>query len=509
MIDVEGLVQGDLQSFLDSCLSSKLAQLKVELVGDGLTPLSVFHSLVKVDEPGFILESVEQGERWSRYSFIGRKPLAIVAKNISGEVSVKGVGLPSPTNSPGLLQYLELLVETYSSKESSFPFDSGLVGYLAYDIVREVEPVLGKGKVSSSGTYDGYLYLVGEIAVFDHWRQTITLVKNILVPESVSIEDAKGLYYEAVQGLKDMANNLNTSSLPLVGAHKTEKLSTDLGRRSVGGDEFQWWVQTAKEKILEGEIFQVVLSQRFGFHLEVSPLALYRALRLLNPSPYMYLFQGEDHYVIGSSPEALVRIDGSRVVTRPIAGTRARGDSEEADRALGAELLEHPKEIAEHVMLVDLARNDIGKISSFGSVKVDEFMVLEKFSHVMHLSSEVSGDLRSEVSSIDVLRATMPAGTLSGAPKVRAMQIIEELEPIRRGLYGGIFGYIGFNGNLDVAIAIRTAVVDKNGNGWVQSGAGVVADSDPASEDTECVNKAKALLSAVQIANELFREDIG
>ncbi len=493
-------IYNDFDQFYQRCLSSKLTQVKVSLVADSLTPLAAFHSLVKDECVGFILESVEQGERWSRYSFVGRNPLAVVTKR--GEsVVVSGKDVPELPGGTMVLEYLEFLLNKYHVSDVHEVFDSGLVGYLAYDVVREVEPVLGRGSSDTVDMPDAYLQLVGELAIFDHWRQMVVLVKNVIVPDDLSMNNLQTVFEGAVDSLKAMVADLATPVLPEVRVFRATHDTVEPSDRLVSSSEFVDAVKVAKEQILDGEIFQVVLSQRFGFQLHSSTLELYRALRLLNPSPYMYFLKSEDFSVVGSSPEALVRVEDGTIVTRPIAGTRPRGVSQEADRALGAELLEHPKEIAEHVMLVDLARNDLGKVSSFGSVKVDEFMVLEKFSHVMHLSSEVSGRLRDGLTTIDVLKATIPAGTLSGAPKVRAMQIIDELERLRRGVYGGVFGYLGFNGNLDVAIAIRTAVVLNDGRGWVQAGAGIVADSDPEMEDLECVNKAKAVLAAVALAN--------
>ncbi len=270
--------------------------------------------------------------------------------------------------------------------------------------------------------------------------------------------------------------------------------------RTMAPETYMDAVRVAKDHIRAGDIFQVVLSERFDLDLEAAPFDLYRVLRLVNPSPYLYFLRTEHCSVVGATPEPLVRLRDGVVVSRPIAGTRRRGRTEQEDERLAAELSEHPKEVAEHVMLVDLARNDVGRVVEFGSVHIDEFKTVERYSHVMHLTSQVSGRLRPGLGPIDVLRATIPAGTLSGAPKVRAMQIIDDLEPTKRGVYGGVVGYIDFSGNLDAAIAIRTMVVTPEGRASVQAGAGIVADSDPADEETECVNKAAALLSAVPAA---------
>jgi len=273
-------------------------------------------------------------------------------------------------------------------------------------------------------------------------------------------------------------------------------------RSTMAGGAYQRAVEVAKEHILAGDIFQVVLAQRFEFELDADPFDVYRVLRQVNPSPYMYFLRHPEVTIVGSSPEPMVQLLGNRVISRPIAGTRKRGTTEEHDRRLAAELIEHPKERAEHVMLVDLARNDVGRVVEFGSVHVDELMTLERYSHVMHLTSQVSGDLVPGKGPVDVLRATLPAGTVSGAPKVRAMEIIDELEPTKRGPYAGTVGYVDFSGNLDTAIAIRTMVV-ANGRASVQAGAGIVADSDPDDEDLECRNKAAALLAAVPAARRM------
>jgi len=277
----------------------------------------------------------------------------------------------------------------------------------------------------------------------------------------------------------------------------------EMTERTVTGEDYRRAVEVAKEHIVAGDVFQVVLSQRFDLDLEVSPFEVYRALRLLNPSPYLYFLRFPEVTVVGSSPEPMVRLRDRVVVSRPIAGSRRRGSTDAEDQLLAAELAEDPKELAEHVMLVDLARNDVGRVVDFGTEKVDELMTVERYSHIMHLTSQVSGRLREGLGPIDVLRATLPAGTLSGAPKVRAMEIIDELEPTKRGIYGGVVGYLDFSGNIDTAIAIRTLVASPDGRASVQAGAGIVADSDPAAEDAECWHKAAALLAAVRAARTM------
>jgi anthranilate synthase component 1 len=365
--------------------------------------------------------------------------------------------------------------------------------------VREVErlPAVPRDDL---GFPDAVLQIIGQVCAFDHWRQRVVLVDNVLVPEGASELDAAAAYTAAGARLDALAADLfrPLDVPPLEVPSLQDALPTV--SRTMSSEQFKDAVAVAKEHIRAGDIFQVVLSQRFDLDLDADPFDVYRVLRLVNPSPYLYFLRTEACTVVGATPEPLVRLRDGVVVSRPIAGTRPRGATEAEDERLAAELVEHPKEVAEHVMLVDLARNDVGRVVSFGTEYVDEFKTVERYSHVMHLTSQVSGSLAPGKGPIDVLRATLPAGTLSGAPKVRAMQIIDDLEPTKRGVYGGVVGYLDFSGNLDTAIAIRTMVVAPGGRASVQAGAGIVADSDPAEEDVECVNKAAALLAAVPSA---------
>jgi anthranilate synthase component I len=472
-----------------------------EVVGDTLTPVSAYLRVVG-EQPGFLLESVEGGERWGRYSFVGRRPLASVVAHgrqveISGSLPV-GPELAA-ASTDGVLRVLEELLALYPSPVLAGlpPLHGGLVGYLGYDVVREVEhlPHVPPDDLSLP---DALLWVIGQICAFDHWRQRVVLVDNVVVPDKESSWPAA--YAAAEQRLAELAEELFTASVerPLEPPSHDDVLPET--RRTMSSAQFMEAVDVAKQHIRAGDVFQVVLSQRFDFDLEADPFDVYRALRLVNPSPYLYFLRAPQCAVVGSSPEPMVRLRDGMVVSRPIAGTRPRGQSEVEDDRLAGELSEHPKEVAEHVMLVDLARNDVGRVVSFGTEHVDELMTVERYSHVMHLTSQVSGRLAPGRGPIDVLRATIPAGTLSGAPKVRAMQIIDDLEPTKRGVYGGIVGYLDFSGNLDTAIAIRTMVVTADGRATVQAGAGIVADSDPAEEDVECVNKAAALLAAVPAA---------
>ena len=471
-----------------------------EIVGDTVTPVGAFLGIVG-DDPGFLLESVEGGERWGRYSFVGHSPLATVRAR-GRTVTVTGAVPPPPTCDQGVLVALEELLERYRSPALPGlpPLHGGLVGYLGYDVVREIEH-LPNVPEDDRGFPDAALAVIGELAAFDHWRQRVTLVENVLVPSDPEALD--GAYDDAVAALDLLAARCARAptAQPMAPPERHDPAAP--GARVTPAPRYEESVAEAKELIRAGDIFQVVLSQRFDVHLDADPFDVYRALRLLNPSPYLYFLRFPEVVVAGSSPEPMVRLRDGQVVSRPIAGSRPRGETEEEDRRLGGELAEDPKELAEHVMLVDLARNDVGRVVRFGSEHVDELMTVERYSHIMHMTSQVSGTLATGRGPVDVLRATLPAGTLSGAPKVRAMEIIDELEPVKRGVYGGIVGYVDFSGNLDTAIAIRTLVATPEGLASVQAGAGIVADSDPATEEAECRHKAAAVLAAVGAARRM------
>ncbi len=485
------------------------------LLADLTTPLAAFVRLCGDDEsarPGFLLESVDHGGRWSRWSFLGRDPLArLVARGAQVEVS-GSLDLEVPTDL-GILAALEaLLAEFRSPDEATFgrplpPLHSGVVGHLGYDVVREVER-LPDAPEDDRGFPDAVLSVIGELAAYDHWSQQVTLVANAVVPAGADAATLDAAYDDALARLGRMAADGATAlDEPLVTPPERADEAVEV-TSSMAPGQFADAVRVAQEHILAGDIFQVVLSQRFTFTTTAEPLDVYRTLRQVNPSPYMYFVREPDLTLVGCSPEPMVQLLGDRVVSRPIAGTRFRGRDDEHDRLLAAELQEHPKERAEHLMLVDLARNDVGRVVDFGTCEVDELMTLERYSHVMHLTSQVSGKLAVGRTPIDVLRATLPAGTVSGAPKVRAMELIDELEPTRRGPYAGVVGYLDFSGNVDTAIAIRTMLVEPpDGSGRrrasVQAGAGVVADSDPLDEELETRNKARALLSAVPSAERM------
>ncbi|MGH9187627.1 MAG: anthranilate synthase component I family protein [Acidimicrobiales bacterium] len=472
-----------------------------ELLADLTTPVSGFLRVVG-DEPGFLLESVEH-ERWARWSFVGRHPVAtLVARGRMLEVD--GTLPPEIPRDRGVLAAVEALLARYRSPSLPElpPLHGGLVGYLGYDVVREVEH-LPDAPTDDLGNPDAVLSIIGQLAVYDHWRQRVTLIDNALVPGGAGTDTLDALYDESVTRLSQLAaDGARPIAEPLVEPPDRADALPDV-KSSMGSTTYRAAVEAAREYILAGDIFQVVLAQRFDLDLDADPFDVYRVLRQVNPSPYMYFFRHPEVTLVGSSPEPMVQLLDGRVISRPIAGTRRRGKTDEDDRRLAAELREHPKELAEHIMLLDLARNDVGRVVRFGTEQVDEMMTLERYSHVMHLTSQVSGALAAGRGPIDVLRATLPAGTVSGAPKVRAMEIIDELEPVKRGPYAGVVGYIDFSGNLDTAIAIRTMVVQADGRASVQAGAGVVADSVPEHEDLECHNKAQALLAAVPAARRM------
>ncbi|CAN5418439.1 anthranilate synthase component I [soil metagenome] len=477
-----------------------------ELLADLVTPVAAFARLTRDGEAGFLLESVENGDRWSRWSFVGRRPAATLVSRASGPIEVLDGELPDgiPLDQ-GMLAAVEAILAMYRSPvlPDLPPLHGGLVGYLGYDVVREVE-ALPDVPTDDQGLPEAVLSIIGELAAFDHFRQRVTLIANAYVLSAdLDAEALDRCYDDAVARLDQLAaDGASPLDEPLVAPPDPSDPLPDVVS-NLGSGAYEAAVEAAKEYILSGDIFQVVLSQRFDFQLDADPFDVYRVLRQINPSPYMYLFRHPEVTLVGSSPEPMVQLLDGEVISRPIAGTRYRGKTEEEDRRLGAELREHPKEVAEHIMLVDLARNDVGRVAAFGTEKVTEMMTLERYSHVMHLTSQVTGRLAEGLTPIDVLKATLPAGTVSGAPKVRAMEIIDEFEPTKRGPYAGVVGYLDFSGNIDTAIAIRTMVCLPDGRACVQAGAGVVADSIPATEELETRNKAKALLAAVPAARRM------
>ncbi|WP_031068868.1 anthranilate synthase component I [Streptomyces sp. NRRL S-118] len=491
----------DLETFRKLAADRRVIPVSRRLLADGDTPVGLYRKLA-AERPGtFLLESAENGRSWSRYSFIGVRSAATLTAR-DGQAHWLGtppVGVPVDGDP---LEALRATVGTLHTPRDLAaelpPFTGGMVGYLGYDVVRRLE------RIGEHGTDDLRLpeltmLLTSDLAVLDHWDGTVLLIANAINHNDLDtgVDEA---YADAVARLDAMAADL---AEPLATEPATLPPSELPPYTALwGGEAYQGAVEDIKERIRAGEAFQVVPSQRFETPCTASALDVYRVLRATNPSPYMYLFRFDGFDVVGSSPEALVKVEDGRAMVHPIAGTRPRGATPQEDQALADELIADPKERAEHLMLVDLGRNDLGRVCEPGSVEVVDFMSIERYSHVMHIVSTVTGRVAAGRTAFDVLTACFPAGTLSGAPKPRAMQIIEELEPSRRGLYGGCVGYLDFAGDSDTAIAIRTALL-RDGTAYVQAGAGVVADSDPVAEDTECRNKAAAVLRAVHTANRM------
>jgi anthranilate synthase component 1 len=466
------------------------APLVLETFADLDTPLSLYLKLG--NRPySYLLESVVGGERFGRYSFIGLAAAARIEVRGRACSELRNGDAPLRFDAADPLAFVAGYLERFKvAQDPRLPrFCGGLVGYFGYDTVRYIEPRLGPAsKPDPIGAPDILLLLSEEIAIVDNLSGKISLV--------VYAEPGKaGAYRQARARLGELLALLRTPvSIPPDRSGPSEPATSGFGERA-----YHAAVERARRYIHDGDVMQVVPSQRMSKPFRATPLALYRALRTLNPSPYMFYFDFADFHVVGASPEILVRLEGDIVTVRPIAGTRHRGATPAEDAALADELLADPKECAEHIMLVDLGRNDAGRVAQTGTVQVTERMVIERYSHVMHIVSNVEAKLRPGLTAIDVLRATFPAGTVSGAPKVRAMEIIDELEPVKRGIYAGAVGYLGFHGNMDVAIALRTAVV-KDGMLHVQAGGGIVADSQPAAEWQETQNKARALLRAAEMA---------
>jgi len=470
--------------------------LSIEALADTETPLSAYLKLAR-GPYSFVFESVEGGEKWGRYSIIGLNAQQRYEARGNTLTHFDGKTVLSQTQSPDILADIERIQNQYNVYEhTGLPvFSGGLVGYFGYDCVRYIEKKLEHSAPKDElNTPDICLMVCEELVVFDNLRGKI----HIIVHANTAQDDA---YVQACDRLNALKNSL-LQPVPALPDLVSISKSSDKPRceanfiSSYGENAFKADVDKIKDYVFAGDTMQVVISQRMSHDFTGEPINLYRALRCQNPSPYMYFLDFGDHQIVGSSPEILTRMENNEVTVRPIAGTRRRGKSEQEDLALEKELINDPKEIAEHLMLIDLGRNDVGRVAQTGSVKLTEKMVVERFSHVMHITSNVTGQLKPELTAMDVLRATLPAGTLSGAPKVRAMEIIDQLEPVKRGIYGGAIGYLSWDGGMDTAIAIRTAVI-KNNTVYVQAGAGVVADSQPDLEWKETMNKARALFGAL------------
>ena len=494
-----GLYQPDRQTFAELARNHAVVPVWREVLADLQTPLAVYDR-VRGDGPSFLLESVEHGERWGRWSFVGLRPfLQMTAQH--GRVELVGNAPAAAVDavaSGDPLATLETLLEALRTPDLDGlpPLFSGAVGYLGYDVVRFIESRVPATGEDDLGMPDVHLMFPGQLVVFDHLRQRLLVVSNVR-----SGGDADTAWEAAVDASERLVAGLSAPvSAPAVPPPSAVPVPDAAG--NMPREQYLEAVERAKEYIRAGDIFQVVPSQRFRLTTDVDPFSIYRVLRVINPSPYMYLFDLGATRIVGSSPEALITVRGGRASIWPIAGSAPRSADEAEDLALEERLRADDKERAEHVMLVDLARNDLGRVCELGSVVVDDFMDVVRYSHIMHLRSTVNGTVRSGVSAVDVLRATFPAGTLSGAPKVRAMEIIDELEPTRRALFGGGIGYLDAAGNIDLCIAIRTVVL-RDGVAYVQAGAGVVADSVAEREFEETQNKAMALLAAVRAAETL------
>ncbi len=490
------MTQTDFATFSALARQGNLIPVHREILGDLETPVSAYKKL-RGQGCSYLLESVEGGEKWGRFSFLGLNP-SVLFQVQDGRVTIRRQGreeVLSLEAGADPFEYLRrLLADLRAVAAPGLPrFWGGLVGYLGYDMVRYIERL---PDLTPPGPMpEARLMLADNLLIFDNLRQTIKVMSLVLLNPEVSL---KSQYEGALQAIEVLIERLGQPvprGLPSP-PRPSGSLSSNLTR-----ENFEAMVVRAKEYIAAGDVIQVVLSQCFQTPLRHDPLDLYRALRIINPSPYMFYLDHGDLQLVGASPEILVRLEEGRITYRPIAGTRPRGADEAADRELEAELLADPKERAEHLMLVDLGRNDVGRVAKIGSIRVPELFSIERYSHVMHIVSQVEGELAAGCDGLDVLRSTFPAGTVAGAPKVRAMEIIEELEPTRRGPYAGAVGYLGFGGNLDFCITIRSFAVH-GGQVYLQVGAGIVADSDPGREYQETVNKGMALMQALERADE-------
>ena len=468
-----------------------------EVLADLDTPLSAYIKLADNAPYSYLLESVQGGEKWGRYSIIGL-PAREVLRVRGYEVTLErdGVVTERETVADPLSWIEDFQARYHVAERDDLPrFTGGLVGYFGFDTIRYIEPRLARGaenKPDPIGTPDILLMVSEEVVVFDNLSGKLSFIVHVDPAQPEALQRAQAR-------LDELETRLRRVGADYRPARAVRQVAEQDFSASFTEQSYEDAVERIKHYIVEGDVMQVVPSQRMSIPLKARPLDVYRALRSLNPSPYMYFLDLGDFHIVGSSPEILARLEGREVTVRPIAGTRPRGRTEAEDRALEQDLLSDPKELAEHLMLIDLGRNDVGRVSETGSVKLVEQMVIERYSHVMHIVSHVTGQLKPGLGAIDVLRATFPAGTVSGAPKIRALEIIDELEPVRRGVYSGAVGYLGWSGNMDTAIAIRTAVI-KDGELHIQAGGGIVYDSVPATEWEETLNKRRAMFSAVALA---------
>lgn len=454
----------------------------METCGDELTPIGIYYSLKGKNK--FLLESAENGKGLGRYSFIGSNPYMSI-KSYKGDTEIIKKGSIEKTTKKVLDCVRDFLDLNYNLAGADFPFTGGGVGYVGYDVIRQYED-LPDNNHDEINVPEAYIMFYKTFICYDHFKHTISIVYNVFLDEEKN-------YKDIVKSINFINENIRSKNIvhDLPQASREKEVKANFNK-----EEFCSIAQKAKEYIKKGDVFQVVLSQRFDVEIRSNPFDVYRRLRSKNPSPYLFYIDFNEFQIVGSSPESLVSLCGDKVITNPIAGTRPRGKDKLEDEKLKEELLCDEKERAEHVMLVDLGRNDIGRASEFGTVKLDKFMEVDFYSHVMHIVSKVSGKLKSSLSCFDALISCLPAGTVSGAPKVRAMEIIDELENVRRGIYAGAVGYFSYGGNMDTCIAIRT-IIFKNKNAYIQAGAGIVYDSNPESEYVETLNKAMALKEAL------------
>jgi anthranilate synthase component 1 len=486
------------EKFLQQAAQGTVIPVYKRVMADLLTPVAAYLKIERLSPYSFLLESVEGGEKVARYSFLGFDPHTIV-RSSKGIVTIETEDTKQTVDQPMLTVLRRLAGQHIPVKLPDMPpFVCGAVGYIGYDAVRWFEKIPDKNP-DDLNIDEAVMMFYSRILVFDHVRHQIHLIANIFT--NGRTEGLESEYQRAIDDIESMEAHLEDTIEPLPRTELKEPVKV---RSNMTKEEFEQAVVKAKEYIAAGDIFQVVLSQRFEVALSAHPFEVYRALRVVNPSPYMFFLKMDEQYVLGASPEMLVRATGRRLEYRPIAGTRKRGSTETEDLLLGEEMRADEKEVAEHVMLVDLGRNDLGRVADFGSVEVTDLMIIERYSHVMHLVSAIKARLRAGKDRFDALAACFPAGTLSGAPKVRAMEIIDEMEPTRRGIYGGAVMYLDYSGNLDSCIAIRTILV-KNGKTYIQAGAGLVADSVPESEYVETLNKARAMLQAIEMAEKSSR----
>ncbi|MEW6615942.1 MAG: anthranilate synthase component I [Thermodesulfobacteriota bacterium] len=467
-----------------------------DILADMETPVSAFQK-INGGKYSFLLESVEGGEKWARYSFLGFNPSIIFRSKGNTVEIISGKNTEEWKNVKSPLDKLRDLMREYKpvTMDGLPRFFGGAVGYLSYDMVRFFEE-LPDNTTDDLNIYDSFFVITDTILIFDSLKQTMKVVSNVYLNDGCDLES---VYREAARKIDSIVSKLkeplSRESIPIT-RQPSLNITSNLSK-----EEFENIVAKAKEHIVAGDIIQVVLSQRFQTQADIDPMNIYRSLRIINPSPYMFYLKFDDLMVVGSSPEVMVRVENNRIALRPIAGTRPRGKTPEDDQALEKDLLQDPKEIAEHIMLVDLGRNDVGRVAKTATVNVNELMVIERYSHVMHIVSNVQGVLADDKDCFDVLKACFPAGTVSGAPKVRAMEIIEDLEPARRGPYAGAVGYFSFSANMDFCITIRTVII-KDRTIYIQVGAGIVADSEPDKEWSETVNKAKAMMKALEMAKD-------